>query len=252
MDIKSINCDVKSKSGEFMENSKADVDESVEGIKKAVIEMIRHSDRDGAKSLLDEWGDRYGYGNLYYKVLDPVLTLIGKEWHDSESFSLAHAYVAAKVTEDALQKIMEKNPASTLAASTRPVVIGNIEDDFHGLGRKMIGTFLRARGWTVYDLGNDVLPKDFVDKALEKGARVIGVSAMMMATARNILRLRKEIDQRGLNGKIQLAVGGAVFQVSPGLAEEVGGDGTASNVLEVPDLFEKLWKRSLNMEEKHE
>lgn len=231
-----------------MKKAMANEDESVEDIRNAVLEKIRQSDREGANAILDGWGARYGYENLYAKILDPVLTLIGEEWHDSESFSLAHAYVAAKVTEDILKKITEKSPPDKSAVRGRAVVIGNIEDDFHGLGRKMVGTFLRARGWIVHDLGNDVLPSEFVDKAIETGARVIGVSAMMMTTARNILKLRTEIDRRHLNGKIQLAVGGAIFCISPALVEEVGGDGTASNAIDAPALFEKLWKRSVEME----
>ena len=129
-----------------------------------------------------------------------------------------------------------------------PVVIGNIEEDFHALGRRMVGTFLRAEGWIVHDLGNDVPATEFVDKALEVGARVIGVSAMMMTTARNVRKVRDEIDNRGLTGRIQLAVGGAVFRVCPGLAEEVGGDGTAPDALGAAGLFDRLWEESVRKE----
>jgi methanogenic corrinoid protein MtbC1 len=71
---------------------------------------------------------------------------------------------------------------------------------------------------------------------------------MLMTTALNIKRLREEIVRRGLGQRIQLAVGGAVFQVCPGLAEEVGGDGTASNALEAGRLFDRLWEKSLGKE----
>jgi methanogenic corrinoid protein MtbC1 len=112
----------------------------------------------------------------------------------------------------------------------------------------MVGIFLRADGWEVHDLGNDVMPDAFVDKAVEKGARVIGVSAMMYTNARNIRRVREEIDRRGLTGKIQLAVGGAVFLVCPGLVEEIGGDGTAPSAIKTPQLFDQLWAQSLRLE----
>ena len=128
------------------------------------------------------------------------------------------------------------------------MVIGNIEEDFHALGRKMVGAFLRARGWTVHDLGNDVPAATFVDKAVEVGARVIGVSAMMLTTARNIKAVREEIDRRGLTGRIQLAVGGAVFRVTAGLAEEIGADGSAANALAAVELAGRLWERSVEME----
>ena len=141
--------------------------------------------------------------------------------------SLAQAYIAGKVAEDCLIALVAERHDGHAALNRRgPVVLGNIEDDYHALGRRMVGTFLEADGWDVRDLGNDVPPADFVDRALEAGAKVIGVSAMMYSTAENIRGVREEIDTRGLTGRIQLAVGGAVFVLRPELVAEVGADGT--------------------------
>jgi methanogenic corrinoid protein MtbC1 len=215
-------------------------------IQHALIEQICLGDRAGANALLDTWGTEHGYERLLIDVLEPTLLLIGDEWRSSESFTLAQAYVAAKVAEDVITKIatLNRQEAETQRAKG-PVVIGNIEEDFHALGRRMVGTFLRLDGWTVHDLGNDVSPAMFVDKAIEVGARVIGVSAMMLTTAHNIQQLRTEIDHRGLTGRIQLAVGGAVFLVCPGLVAEVGGDGTARTAIEATRLFDRLWEESV-------
>ena len=57
-----------------------------------------------------------------------------------------------------------------------------------------------------------------MDKAQEVRARVIGVSAMTMTTARRVRSVREDIDRRGLGGRIQLAVGDAVFVVCAPLA----------------------------------
>ena len=215
-------------------------------IQHQLIETIRQANRDAANSLLTNWAAEHGYNRLLAEVLEPSLQIIGEQWSSTEAFTLAQAYVAAKVAEDALLQIAQANqPATELQPTKGPVVLGNIENDFHGLGRRMISTFLRSDGWIIHDLGNDVEPATFVAKAVEVGARVIGVSAMMLTTAMNIRRLRQEIDSRGLTGQIQLAVGGAVFIVRPGLAEEVGGDGTCRSAVNSPALFAELWQRSL-------
>ncbi len=215
-------------------------------IKSSLIEMILKADRHGASVLLDAWAAEHGHERMLSEVLEPTLLLIGKEWCSTEAFSLAQAYVAAKVTEDALLRIAEINKGKELVPPTKgPVVIGNIEEDFHSLGRRMVGIFLAADGWDVHDLGNDVPAEDFVDKAVEVGARIIGVSAMMLATARNIKQLREKLERRGLSGRIQLAVGGAVFLVRPGLELEVGGDGTARSAIEATALFEHLLQESI-------
>jgi len=214
-------------------------------IQESLLEAIRQADRAGASALLDRWAAKHGTERMLTDVLDPMLSRIGDEWNTSGTFTLAQAYVAAKVAEDTMARLATQNKDVPVITGTKgPVVIGNIEDDFHALGRKMVGTFLRTDGWIVHDLGNDVLAATFVDKALEVGARVIGVSAMMLTTARNIRRLRDEIDRRGLTGHLQLAVGGAVFKVCPGLDKEVGADGTSGNALSAAGLFTELWQNS--------
>lgn len=218
-------------------------------IQQSLIERIQRGDRSGANKLLDAWAAEYGYEHLPAEVLDPALEQLGREWSSPERVTLAQMYVAAKVTEDVMSKVehLFKRPGEGKPPKG-PVVIGNSEDDFHALGRRLVGTFLRAEGWEVHDLGNDVPAARFVDKAQEVGARVIGVSAIMLTTALNIKKVRQEIDRRGLTELIQLAVGGAVFRVCPGLAEEVGGDGTAANALGAAELFNRLGERSLRKE----
>jgi len=218
-------------------------------IQHALIELIQKADRQSASLLLDTWAEKHGYDRLLKDVLEPTLLLIGEEWRTAENFTLAQSYMAAKVAEDALLKAADHKKQSNQTAPIKgPVVIGNIEDDFHSLGRRMIGTFLQADGWVVNDLGNDVLAEEFVDKAVEIGARVIGVSAMMRTTANNIKQLRAELDRRELTGRIQLAVGGAVFLVCPGLDMDVGGDGTTRTAIDAPVLFQRLWDASLLVE----
>ena len=177
-------------------------------------------------------------------VIEPVLTEVGRRWNE-EGVSLAQGYITAKITEDALNKVVaERADKNEISERKGPVIMGNIEDDSHSLGRKMVVTFLEADGWEVRDLGNDVLADEFVDTALEIGAKVIGVSAMMYTTAQNIRKVRDEIDNRNLTGKIQLAAGGAVFVLRPELIKEVGGDGTARNAIGAPELFSKLLKNA--------
>jgi methanogenic corrinoid protein MtbC1 len=218
---------------------------NTEKARKAVMDAILKGEREQANLLLDNYAESGGYRNGMIEVLEPVLVEIGNSWVE-ESLSLAQGFIAGKVAEDLILKIhtAEKDGAA-IEAEKGPVIVGNIEDDFHSFGRKLVSVFLQSAGWRVVDLGNDVPAGEFVDKAVETGARVIGVSAMMYTTAVNIRKVREEIDRRNLSGSIKLAVGGAVFKLRHELTDEVGGDGTAANGFQAPKLFDELWKRSL-------
>ncbi|MBI5868799.1 MAG: cobalamin B12-binding domain-containing protein [candidate division Zixibacteria bacterium] len=216
-------------------------------IQMALLDAIERADRTSAQAMLRTWAAAHGPERLLAEVIEPVLAWIGEGWRRHESFTIAQGYIAAKVIEDALDQIITPSQLrSSENATGRPAVIGNIEGDFHSLGRRMVGIFLRANGWNVHDLGNDVPGSLFVETALQTGARVIGVSAMTLTTAHEIRKLRSEIDNRKLAGRLKLAVGGAVFVVCPDIVDQVGGDGTAASALHAPRLFDVLWEASVS------
>ncbi len=218
---------------------------NTENIRKAVMAAILKGEREQANTLLDDYAGSGSYHKALVEVLEPVLVEIGNSWV-AENLSLAQGFIAGKVAEDLILKIhMAEKHGPSIPVEKGPVVVGNIEDDYHSFGRRLVSIFLQSAGWRVIDLGNDVLAGEFVDKAVETGARVIGVSAMMYTTAENIRKVRNEIDRRNLSAKIKLAVGGAVFKLRPELTDELGGDGTAANGFQAPELFDALWKRSL-------
>lgn len=209
-------------------------------LREKLYDSILGADRSEAGLMLGAWSDKYGFPAIIEELLDPVLRIVGERFA-MDRISLAQGYVAGKIAEDLLALLESSTEIATSRLNKRGIaVIGNAEDDYHALGRRMLGTFLQIAGWTIVDLGNDVLASTFVDKAEESGADIIGVSAMMLTNARNIARVRDEIDRRGLGGRVKLAVGGAVFVMRPDLVAEAGGDGTARTAMEAPGLFERL------------
>ena len=201
-----------------------------------------NADKEGAVNLLEHFAEANGYEEAVKEILEPALAEFGDHWTKVGDISLAHGYIVGKIAEEILTKAADekvKNFSDSNEIKGK-AIMGNIEDDFHSLGRKLVATFLKASGWEVYDLGNDVPAEEFISKALEVEASVIGVSAMMYTTAVNIKKVRVLLDERNLSGKIKLAVGGAIFRLRPSLLEEVGGDGTVGNALQAPELFTRL------------
>ncbi len=205
-----------------------------------LLDVLINADRAGAAELINQaLAEGISPDRAITEILDPALVQLGRLW-ENKTVSLAQNFVAAKIAEDILLRCLPDAGAAPRVPSQGPVVLGNIEDDFHSLGRRVVASFLRAAGWEVHDLGNDVPAEQFVDKAIEVKAVVVGASAMMQTTALNIRELRDVIDARGLQGRLKLAVGGAVFNWRPDLVAEVGGDGTAGNAAAADALFQRL------------
>ncbi|HET9569865.1 MAG TPA: cobalamin-dependent protein [Bacteroidales bacterium] len=205
-----------------------------------IANLINEGEKEKAILLLTEWSHQTSFKEVISGVLEPMLIKWGKLWMQGK-LSLAHGYLSGKVAEE-FYMIAAQDPEFNqfTGISKGTIVLGNIEDDFHPLGRRLVNVYSKAAGWNIHDLGNDVHAELFVEKALEYHAEIIAVSAMMFTTAKNIIQVRNALDRNNLSGKIQLAVGGAVFKLRPELVFEVGGDGTAETAMDAPHLFDSL------------
>lgn len=209
-------------------------------IQAEFLNAILSSEREAANNLIDTWAETRSYQEAVQSIVEPVLEKLGELWVIGKDISYAQAFVSAKIAEDIFLKSLNETTLASVPLSKGRIVIGNIEDDCHSIGRNLVSIFLRAAGWEVYDLGNDVLASEFVDKALEVDAKIVAASAMMYTTAMNIKKLRAEIDDRGLKGQLLLAVGGAVFNLRQELVAVVGADGYSRNAIEASAMMETL------------
>jgi methanogenic corrinoid protein MtbC1 len=207
---------------------------------QAIAGLVNEGEKDEAVGLLLEWSRQTSFKHVIFNVLEPMLAEWGRLWMQGK-LSLAHGYISGKVAEEVfLHAASDKEFLLSTGKPKGTIVLGNIEDDFHPLGRRLVQIFAKAAGWNIIDLGNDITAEIFIESAVEHKADIIAVSAMMFTTARNIDRIRTLMEKQSLSGKIQLAVGGAVFKLRPELVTEVGADGTAGNAIEAPALFDSL------------
>lgn len=215
-----------------------------------MIEHIFAGRRDEAVQLFFDYAEINGVDMALREVLEPVLIDIGRRWDREGDLNLAQGYIAGKIAENIMNRLAEAGGgfASVPPNPLKSIVIGNIEDDYHSLGRRIVVNHLKIKGWRVVDLGDDVPADDFISAALANAAPVIGVSAMMMTTARNIIGIRHGIDARGLGRRLKLAVGGAVFVQYPELLREVGADGTATNAFEAPEAIAALAAQTMGVQ----
>ncbi len=102
------------------------------------------------------------------------------------------------------------------------VVIGVVQGDTHDIGKNLVKIMMEAAGFQVYDLGRDVEPRAFVDKAKEVGARIICLSTLMTTTMHNMKAVVDLLKEENLYGDIKVMVGGG--PVSQAFASQIGAD----------------------------
>ncbi len=118
------------------------------------------------------------------------------------------------------------------------VVIGTIQGDIHEIGKNLVATLLSAGGFEVFNLGVDVPPLKFAEKARQVGADIVGVSALLTTTMVRQKEVIEALEELGLRPATRVMVGGA--PVTRRWAEQIGADGFSEDALGAVKEAKKL------------
>ena len=101
-------------------------------------------------------------------------------------------------------------------------VIGTVQGDLHDIGKNLVVMMLKGAGFEIYDLGVDVEPSVYIDKAEEVGADIICMSALLTTTMPKMQDCIDLLNERGLRDKYIVMVGGA--PVNDSFSQQIGAD----------------------------
>ncbi|MBW2176363.1 MAG: B12-binding domain-containing protein, partial [Deltaproteobacteria bacterium] len=96
---------------------------------------------------------------------------------DREKIFLPALLIASEAMTAAVEILEAALPENKQQEKLGIIVIGTVEGDIHDIGKSIIVTMLRVQGYEVHDLGRDVPIAEFVKKARELKADVVGSSA---------------------------------------------------------------------------
>jgi dimethylamine corrinoid protein len=117
-------------------------------------------------------------------------------------------------------------------------VVGVVEGDTHDIGKNLFKIMLETTGFEVYDLGRDVPPVKFIEKAKEIGADLIGLSTLMTTTMDNMEIVINLLKKEGIRDNVVVMVGGG--PISQSFADKIGADGYAPEASRAARLAKKL------------
>jgi 5-methyltetrahydrofolate--homocysteine methyltransferase len=157
------------------------------------------------------------------KILDDGLiagmAIVGEQFKAHEIF-LPEVLLAARAMYAGMEELRPLLIREGIP-SLGKIVIGSVQGDLHDIGKNLVGIMLKGAGFEVIDLGNDVAPERFVETARERGAPVIGMSALLTTTM-PVMKKVVDLVKEQADGQIKVIVGGA--PVSREFAHEIGAD----------------------------
>lgn len=148
------------------------------------------------------------------------MTIIGAKFKNNEVF-VPEVLVAARAMNAGLMVLEPK----LVEVGNEPVgkaVIGTVQGDLHDIGKNLVVMMLKGAGFEICDLGVDVEPAVFIEKAEEVGADIIGMSALLTTTMPKMQDCIDLLNEKGLRNKYIVMIGGA--PVNDSFAQQIGAD----------------------------
>ena len=157
---------------------------------------------------------------LFDHLFAPAMAVLGGAWASGEIDEYAFTQ-AAVVAEQVTSFVIAP---STAQDSGVTVLVGTMHHDLHAVDKDITAGALKEAGHRVIDLGVDVRPAEFLERAEESGARIVIVFAQMIGTARDVVRVREMFRAAGREDLV-LLVAGSPFSADVALAKSVGANG---------------------------
>ncbi|OGO79542.1 MAG: cobalamin-binding protein [Clostridiales bacterium GWB2_37_7] len=118
------------------------------------------------------------------------------------------------------------------------VVIGVIEGDTHDIGKNLVKLMLETSNFEVIDLGRDVPPQTFIDRAIEEEVEIIMISSLMTTTMDAMADVVTNLREQGMKDRFKVVVGGG--PISQGFADKIGADGYSKDAANAVRLCQKI------------
>ncbi len=206
-----------------MADLKALADAVIKGDQNTAVEITRAALEEGttAKIVLDEG-------------LIAGMDIVGERFKKNEIY-IPEVLIAAR----AMKTAMELLEPELTKAGVKPVgkfLIGTAQGDLHDIGKNLVAMMLKGAGFEVIDLGVDVSPEKFVEKAKATGVHLVGVSTLLTTTMPGMEKTIKALNDANVSAKVM--IGGA--PVTQGYADKIGAHGYAPDAATAVDVAKNL------------
>jgi 5-methyltetrahydrofolate--homocysteine methyltransferase len=156
--------------------------------------------------------------DILNKGLIAAMDVVGEKFGEGELF-IPQVLWSAKAMQAGMDLL---KPHFSAADRTQKgaIVIGTAKGDIHDIGKNLVAIMLEGSGFKVADLGVDVTPERFVEKAVEVKADVIAMSALLTTTMPSMGEVVSLVKAKKL--PVKVVVGGA--PVDQAFCDEIGAD----------------------------
>ncbi|MDR2591291.1 MAG: dihydropteroate synthase, partial [Chitinispirillales bacterium] len=191
----------KGKTNIGADNAKADQSPE-ERLRSAIIDR----DKRNLPELINKLLETHKAPDILNNILLPAMSEVGDLMARGEMI-LPFVLQAAEAMKEAVSILEPHLKESGGGAVKGKMVIATVYGDVHDIGKNLVASILRNQGFDIIDLGKQVAVQTVVDAVRREKPNMVGLSALLVTTSKQMGECVKEFARLGLD--VPIIIGGA-------------------------------------------
>ncbi len=104
------------------------------------------------------------------------------ERYEQQQYYLSGLIMAGEIFREVMEMVQPKIEEQFTGNETGTILLGTVKGDIHDIGKNNLSMLLTCYGFSVIDLGVDVLPSDFLLQAFQARPAIIGLSGLLTSS----------------------------------------------------------------------
>lgn len=162
------------------------------------------------------------------------------ERYERREYYLSGLIMAGEIFREVMELLSPIIEIKFTGHETGTILLGTVAGDIHDIGKNNLSLLLTSYGFTVYDLGVDVPPQEFLNKAIHLKPDLIGLSGLITSSfdsMRETVRLLRESDNPQV-AATPIILGGN--QLNEQVCQYIGGDAWVTDAMTGVRLCQSL------------
>jgi methanogenic corrinoid protein MtbC1 len=160
---------------------------------------------------------------------------VGLRYERNEYF-LAGLIMAGEIFRQVMELLQPVVRRRVSGQASGRILLGTVEGDIHDLGKNIVNMLLSCHRFVVHDLGVDVPPTTFVERAAEVQPHLVGLSGLLTNAYDAMRETITLLRDRGYEGPI--IIGGG--QLNEKVCQYVGADHWTTDAVTGVELCQQL------------
>ena len=208
-------------------------DELIEQMHDDIYDGLHEEIAEGTQILLNRG---WSATRVLEEALVGGMAIVGVDFREGVLFvpEVLMSASAMKAGMELLKPILSASGVEPIGK----VVVGTVKGDIHDIGKNLVGMMLEGAGFEVTDLGINIDADTYIDAIKDKGATILGMSALLTTTMPYMKVVIDEMKERGIREDYVVLVGGAPLNQEFG--EAIGADAYCRDAATAVEVAKEL------------